>query len=310
MRMVGGNMSRKSKWLIGLGGGLVLMIMGCGGLLLGVLALDAVINKPPAISVAGTEENMPAANPTSELITGPQAITIEPLATRLVEKRAGYCVALAPEDWNFASIPPYAGADLLSPDGQVHAAWGIAAIFKSLYPTDDTALNYLLNMVYQGFTLTGTKEEAGYGFWSREFNTGLGKKGQLFYKIYDFDPSFFVISVYMAATDEDIWETRGAQALSSAISIRCVSQLRPATADVDLESADPSDPSANPEVDLSENWTEAIMGYENVYSPSIGEHYLAPLNSYWATGPDGGGYYRELPGGGYEKLLDGFGDYK
>lgn len=48
-------------------------------------------------------------------------------------------------------------------------------------------------------------------------------------------------------------------------------------------------------------------GLKNTHS--IGEHYLAPLNSYWATGPDGGGYYRELPGGGYEKLLDGFGDY-
>ena len=51
------------------------------------------------------------------------------------------------------------------------------------------------------------------------------------------------------------------------------------------------------------------MGYENVYSPTLGDHYLAPLNSYWEGGPEGGGYYRELPGGGVEKLLDGFGDY-
>ena len=302
-------MSRKSKLLIGLGAGLVLMIMVCGGLALGILALVDIINQEPAISVVGTEENMPAAEPTSGLITEPVVNTIDPQATRLVEKNVAYCKALAPEDWSFASTPPYVGADLFSPDGRVHAAWGIAAIFKSLFPTDDSALNYLLNSIYQGFTLTGTAEEAGYGFWSREFNTGIGMKGQVVYKIYDFDPGFYVISVYMAATEADLWETRGAQALTSAISIRCVSQLRPATADVDLGSADPSDQSANPEVDLSENWTEAIMGYENVYSPSIGEHYLAPLNSYWDSGPEGGGYYRELPGGGYEKLLEGFGDY-
>lgn len=302
-------MSGKSKLPIGLGAGLVLMIMVCGGLALGILALDAIINQEPAISVVGTEENMPAAKPTSGLITEPVVNTIDPQATRLVEKSVAYCKALAPEDWSFASTPPYVGADLFSPDRRVHAAWGIAGIYKSLYPTDDSALNYLLNMVYQGFTLTGTPEDMGYGFWSREFNTGIGMKGQVIYKIYDFDPSFCVISVYMAATDVDLWETRGAQALSSAISIRCVSQLRPTTEDLDLGSANLSDHSANPEVDLSENWTEAIMGYENVYSPSIGEHYLAPLNSYWDTGPDGGGYYRELPGGGYEKLLEGFGDY-
>jgi len=302
-------MSGKSKLLIGLGAGLVLVMIVCGGLVLGILALDAIINPEPANSGAGTQGNMPAAEPTSGSITEPIVITIDPQATRLVEKSVAYCKALAPEDWSFSSTPPYVGADLFSPDKRIHAAWGIAGIYKSLYPTDDSALNYLLNMVYRGFTLTGTREDAGYGFWGREFNTGIGMKGQLIYKIYDFDPSFYVISVYMAATDVNLWETRGAQALSAAISIRCVSQMRPSTENLDLGSANPSDPSSNPEVDLSENWTEAIMGYENVYSPSIGEHYLAPLNSYWETGPEGGGYYRELPGGGYEKLLDGFGDY-
>ncbi len=78
---------------------------------------------------------------------------------------------------------------------------------------------------------------------------------------------------------------------------------------MDYGSADPSNQSDNPDVDLSENWSEAILGYENVYSPSTGEHFMAPLNSYWAGGPEGGGYYRELPGGGYEKLSDGLGDY-
>lgn len=302
-------MSGKSKILIGLGTGLAAIIMVCGGLVLGVLVLDGLINQPPANSAAGSEDHMPSANQPPGFSTDPQAITINPLATKMVEMKAGHCIALAPADWSFASTPPYAGADLFSPDRRMHAAWGIAGIYKALYPTDESALNYLLNMVFQGFTLTGPKEDAGYGFWSREFITGTGQKGQLFYKIYDFAPSIYVISVYMAATDADLWVNQGAQALSSAISIRCVSQLRPATAGVDPGSANPSDQSANPEVDLSENWTEAIMGYENVYSPSIGEHYLAPLNSYWATGPDGGGYYRELPGGGYEKLLDGFGDY-
>lgn len=302
-------MSRKSKILIGWGAVLVAVIMLCGGLVAGVLVLDALINRPPTNSGLGAEVTLAAASQPAGNITNPQAVTINPQATKMVEKRAGYCVALAPGDWSFASIPPYAGADLFSPDRGIHAAWGIAGIYKALFPTDDSALNYLMTAVYQGFTLTSSKSDAGYGFWSREFSTGVGQKGQLFYKIYDFDPGFYVISVYMAATEADLWEARGAQALSAAISIRCVTQMRPSTAGVDPGSANPSDPSANPEVDLSENWTEAIMGYENVYSPSIGEHYLAPLESFWATGPEGGGYYRELPGGGYELLQDGFGDY-
>jgi hypothetical protein len=302
-------MSGKGRILMGLGVGLTAIMIVCGGLVLGVLVLDGLINQPLKNSAAGSENHTPSANQLPGFSTDAHAVTINVLAARMVEMKAGNCIALAPADWSFASTPPYAGADLFSPDRRMHAAWGIAGIYKALYPTDESALNYLLNMVFRGFTLTGSKEDAGYGFWSREFIAGTGQKGQLFYKIYDIDPSTYVISVYLAATDADLWANQGAQALSSAISIRCVSQLRPATAGVDSGSANPSDQSANPEVDLSENWTEAIMGYENVYSPSIGEHYLAPLNSYWATGPDGGGYYRELPGGGYEKLLDGFGDY-
>lgn len=54
---------------------------------------------------------------------------------------------------------------------------------------------------------------------------------------------------------------------------------------------------------LSQDWQEATMGYENVESPSTGEQYQAPLNSYDPAGPDGPGYYRELPGGGGSELL-------
>ena len=52
----------------------------------------------------------------------------------------------------------------------------------------------------------------------------------------------------------------------------------------------------------SAKWSEAVMGYENVHSPTTGQTYQAPLNSWNATGSDGAGYYRPLPGGGQEKL--------
>lgn len=55
---------------------------------------------------------------------------------------------------------------------------------------------------------------------------------------------------------------------------------------------------------LSQDWQEAIMGYENVESPTTGDQYQAPLNSYDPAGSDGPGYYRELPDGGTERLQE------
>jgi len=238
-----------------------------------------------------------------------EAKTVDAIAIKLVEKKVAYCKALAPSDWSFSSVSPYVGADLWSPDKTIHAAWGITGIYKSLYPTANSALTYLITAVgYKGFTLTNDPKDLGYGFMERDFTSNIGRKGKVIYKIYNFDASFYVISVYLGASNNDLWESKGAQAVSAAISIRCVSQLRPSTSSVSYDSSDPSSKSDNPEVDLSDKWTEAIMGYENVYSPTTGEHYEAPLNSYWSTGPDGPGYYRSA-GNDYEKLEPGFGDY-
>ena len=238
------------------------------------------------------------------------AQTINSSAIKLVKKEVAYCKALAPEDWSFNSVPPYVGADLFSPDNNIHAAWGITSIYKSLFPTVESALIYLLDaMGYKGSVLIGEPTDIGYGFMGWEFSSSIGRRGKVIYKTYDLDSSFFVISLHLGATTNEIWESKGAQALSAAISIRCVSQLRPPSANVNYEWADPSNKSDNPEVNLSEKWSEAILGYENVYSPTTGEHYQAPLDSYWESGPDGGRYYRELPDSSFEKLEYGFGDY-
>lgn len=53
----------------------------------------------------------------------------------------------------------------------------------------------------------------------------------------------------------------------------------------------------------SQKWADAMRGYEEVESPTTGQRYDAPLNSWNPSGPDGAGYYRQLPGGGgLEKL--------
>jgi len=238
--------------------------------------------------------------------------TIGAEAIRLSEKKKGYCKALAPDDWAFISNEQATGADLFAPDKTLHAGWGISGVPSNLYANVDLFLKTWMPLAgFTGFSMGEAKDigDIAEGFVQRDFTSSNGKKGQIFYKVYFAGQPTYVVSVYMADTDSDKWETDGAKAVYSAISIRCVSQLRPTTTNVDISSADASKKSDNPEVSLSDKWTEAIMGYENVYSPTTGDHYEASTSSYWETGPEGGGYYRDLPGGGYEKLERGFGNY-
>lgn len=277
---------------------LVLVIVAC-----------SIIPRVPSLIENDAQNNVPLGQ---SFTAAPSTVgsVIDAQAVALVEKEVGYCKALAPESWTFASVPPYVGADLFSPDRNSHAAWGITSIYKALYPTPQSALIYLLDaMGYKNAILTGQPMDIGHDFINISFSSGIGWQGQLFYKTYHVDPNFYVISVYLGSTANENWEINGPEALAVAISIRCVSQLRPVSAQLDLDLSDPSDPADNPEVDLSEKWSEAILGFENVYSPTTGDHYLAPIDSYWDTGPEGGGYYRTLPGGGFEKLEYGFGGY-
>ncbi len=52
----------------------------------------------------------------------------------------------------------------------------------------------------------------------------------------------------------------------------------------------------------SQYWEDAMLGFETVESPSTGDKYDVPLNSWSSTGPDGAGYYRQLPDDSLEKL--------
>jgi hypothetical protein len=244
------------------------------------------------------------------------ARTIGNSAIELVYKKCGYCRTLAPETWAMICNDEGKGCDLSSPDKKMHAGYFIAFVYSSMYPTiDDFLNNSLLIMGYKNASLdSGT--DFGYGFTSRNFEADVihnseivGTKGRLFYKQYDApELGGYIVSTYMANTTSDTWDSQGAIPTFVAISIRCVSQLSPVTSGVSSGSGSSGSGNNNSDLDLYK-WQEAIMGYENVYSPSTGEHYEAPINSKWETGPEGPGYYRDLPGGGYEKLEPGFGDY-
>ncbi|MGI6423599.1 MAG: hypothetical protein ACOX0X_03235 [Candidatus Dojkabacteria bacterium] len=53
---------------------------------------------------------------------------------------------------------------------------------------------------------------------------------------------------------------------------------------------------------VGDNWLEGMRGYQMVTSPSTGQTYNVPVNSWSVYGPEGSGYYRILPDNTFEKL--------
>src|SRR4051812_32648693 len=52
-----------------------------------------------------------------------------------------------------------------------------------------------------------------------------------------------------------------------------------------------------------DDWSDQVLGYEDVYSPSEDQVFEAPYDSYDEYGPDGPGYYME-DSSGYTEYLE------
>jgi len=65
-------------------------------------------------------------------------------------------------------------------------------------------------------------------------------------------------------------------------------------------------PAKNPGSSVSDesgqDWADAMHGYQTMESPTTGDKYDVPLNSWNETGPDGPGQYIKLPNGDTQKL--------
>ncbi len=262
---------------------------------------DTRTNTPKVADTPGS--NIPKVIPNTN---NPKEIkTIDSSAIKLTVKQDTYgnCKALTPQDWTITSTQDGSGTDLWSSNGNMHAGWSIAFFLYGTFPNEEQLFAFYMSANgYQNYKLSNPYD-IGYGYTGKNLETN-NKKGLIFYRIFDYpELGGYIVSMRQADSNIDIWESKGSIPSSAAISIRCVTKLRPSP-DGSSGSSSQSD-----EVSMSDKWQEAIMGFENVYSPSIGEHYQAPLNTYLETGPQGPGYYRSLPDGGYEKLNRGFGDY-
>lgn len=96
------------------------------------------------------------------------------------------------------------------------------------------------------------------------------------------------------------------QTIQDSISIIDIGDVRkktmlPPNRPMESNGSSSSIPSKNPGSSISDessdNWADAMHGYETVESPTTGDHFDVPLNSWNETGNDGPGYYN-----GDEKL--------
>ena len=229
-----------------------------------------------------------------------------------VAKTWGSCNAFAPADWTIVGNEQRIaiGVDLASADKSMSASYGVAAIAGGAYYGMATPEDYIQtamrNAGASGFEFdNGSQTVEGYKlrYWRAQM-AGKPVRGFALYVAFNTDdPNTYIVALRLGATDASKWEQNKNIAYDVAASIRCTKHLFPAQ---ESGAREPKGSSKDQiEEDLSTKREEAMMGFQNVYSPTTGGHWEASYSDYNATGPDGPGYYRRV-GNSYEKLNEGF----
>jgi hypothetical protein len=238
--------------------------------------------------------------------------TVEQHGVETVAKNWSSCTAYAPADWTIIGNEQRIalGVDLAAADQTMTASYGIAGVTGGAYYGMATPEAYIQTMMQNtgasGFAFEGNSqrvEDSTLRYW-RAQSAGRAVRGFALYHVFDTDdPNTYIITLRMGSTDATKWEQNKNIAYDVAASIRCTKHLFP----VQESSARQPKGSSKDQIEreLSIKRQEAMMGFQNVYSPTTGEHWEASYSDYNATGPDGPGYYRRA-GNSYEKLNEGF----
>jgi len=234
-----------------------------------------------------------------------------------VAKTWSSCTALAPANWTIVGNEQRVGigTDLAAPDQSMSSSYGISALQNTqMYGSDfygtgtpEAALQTMMEAAgANNFSLDSDSQTVGsytLKFWRANMRA-RPVRGFALYQTFDTgDPSNYIMAYRIGSTDADKWEQYKNLVYDVAASIRCTKHLFPAQ---ESRSREPKGSSKDDiEREMSRKRQEATMGFQNVYSPSTGQHWEASYSDYNATGPDGPGYYRRV-GNSYEKLNEGF----
>jgi hypothetical protein len=247
----------------------------------------------------------------------PSAQTVKPVdahGVQTVTKSWSSCNAFAPADWTIVGNEQRIaiGVDLAAADQSMTASYGVAGVTGGAYYGMATPEDYIQTMMRNsgsnGFAFEGDAQNVeGHTlrYWRAQTGGRQVRGFALYHAFNTDDPNTYIITLRMGSTDAAKWEQNKNIAYDVAASIRCTKHLFPAQ---ESSAREPKGSSKDKiEEELSTKRREAMMGFQNVYSPTTGEHWEASYSDYNATGPDGPGYYRRVGSvGGYEKLNEGF----
>ncbi len=277
------------------------------------------------------EEEAPASSEKTEGTEGTavKAKTIDSAAVNLAKISTQNCYAYAPSGWtNIESMQSVGfGYDALSADGTSMASYGMLglpvdfATFYGLTSAESVIESTLSTLGYTNFSWQSDPVDVGDGYKTRTFQAVEPQKsrpvtGIYLYRTWDLPDGGFIVALRSAITTSDKWKENSALTFNVALSMRCSAKLQPSNSSSTSSNdgisdmiADSYEKKQSTLDEASSEWSEGMLGYENVYSPSTGDHYWAPLDSKWETGPDGPGYYRVVnpTTSDVEKLENGFG---
>ena len=219
------------------------------------------------------------------------------------------------------------GYDAYNPDQSLMASYGMVGVPGDLvyfygYTSAESFIEAMfLTLGYTNFSWQGNSFDVGDGYKTRSFQAnepqGRSVTGLYLYKTWDLSDGGFIVALRSAITYSEKWEENSALTFNVALSMRCTAQLQQRSGTSSVTSNDEisdiicsSYEERQATLDkASSEWSEAMLGHENVYSPTTSERYWAPLESKWETGPQGPGYYRlvNTTTGEVEKLERGFG---
>jgi len=289
------------------------ILIGCGSIglltvLVIVVAAVVIYLRAPGPSTTGPRRPRPG------IFSRNDVKLVEDHGIQTVQKTWSSCTAYAPADWTIIGSEERVGmgVDLTSADKSMGASYGITGVAGGAYYGMSTPEDYMQKMM-QTAGLTGfefenqTQQVDGYTlrYWRAE-SQGKQVRGFALYMTFNTDdPNNYIIALRMGSTEASKWEEQKNVVYDAAASIRCTKHLFPAQ---ESSAREPKGSSKDKiEEDLSTKREEAMMGFQNVYSPTTGEHWEASYSDYNPTGPDGPGYYRKVGSvGGYEKLNEGF----
>lgn len=220
----------------------------------------------------------------------------------------------APAGWRLTSETER-GFDVVAPDGSAHVNYAFALSAPGTV-TPQNVLGQFLPLVFKNIQVIKA-EPAPLTGWNAVaveltgYDTALGRPVRAVATAATqgyYGTTHFQLAV--RAADASRWEQMKGLLAEMQGSIVNYNGNGPLTQGVLLPKNNPCDSSTiissglyRDQVTSSsgQRWSQAMLGTERVYSPTLGQQYTVNQNAWWGTGPQGPGYYREIPNG-FEKL--------